>query len=271
LLILKSFQEEVGFMKILGMATLTLSAVLLSACGTTRNSIYGPERPIQAGKIGGYESCTGFEKHKDDSLEAHFRASACASMANADDNTKAKAMFESGARLVHARCNDFFAQKAGTQTGINTAFDSVVPIVSLLTGILSISNVADGRRSDYESALAFGSAAVTSGLKIYESNFLFAAENIESVRKLTVDTLNQHASTFRSELDPETHTFYTSTQYVIENQMICTPGRIRELVSGAIETKKYKFSPRFTSANQTKALAGNKPPPGAPLDQVADK
>ena len=237
----------------------------LSACGTVRNSLYGPLRPIQAGTIGGKSSCEGAAKGVDISLEQHFRAKACASMKDPRNSDLALAMFESGSQLVNARCNDFFAQKAGTQTTVNTAFDLVPPVVALLTGILSITDFeSDENRQDYESALAFGSAATVAGLKVYEKNFLFSAENTESVRKLTIDTLSQHANTVRN-LKSGSHSFYTSTQYVIENQMICTPGRMRDLVSGAIETKRYKFSPRFVDDGDDQKDAKDISA-GAPLD-----
>ncbi|WP_432201234.1 hypothetical protein ACRAQ7_03220 [Erythrobacter sp. W53] len=257
-------------------------SVTLSGCSHTANSFYGPPRPIQAGKIGGENKCPAEPVNiESESLESHFRAKACLSLKKPMDHVRAEAMYEAGFRLVHARCNDFFAQKAGTQLGINTAFDSVAPIVALLTGILSISNVADSRRRDYESALAFGSTALTAGLKVYETNFLFAAENTESVRKLTVDTLNQHANSVRTKFSEDSHSFYTSTQYVIENQMICTPGKMRDLVQGAINNQKFAFSARGTGDEDTAtgdgsvSVAGGggerdnskqKPLAGAPLD-----
>lgn len=269
-MICRTLNERLGayHMKKISILTLTLSGLLLSGCVGAKNSLYGPARPIQAGKIGGFSACSNPAVDPGESLEAHFRAKACASMARPNDAPLALGMFKSGSRLVHARCNDFFAQKAGTQTGVNTAFDLVPPVVALLTGVLSITdfNNADDRK-DYESALAFGSASITSGLKVFEANFLFSAENVESVRKLTVDTLNQHAQTVES-LDPKSHSFYTSTQYVIENQMICTPGKMRDLVSGAIESKKYKFSPRAIQEGVSLSSGNDTVKAGSVLDQV---
>jgi hypothetical protein len=221
----------------------TALAVLLQGCSSTRNSFYGPIKPIGGGYIGGQTSCEGFTASAAN-LEEHFRGNACASLASPDDKLLAKRMYESGFALVHARCNDFFNQKAGTQLGINTAFDSIAPVVALLTGILSIVNFKnDARRADYESALAFGSVAVVSGLKVYESNFLFAAENVESVRELTVSAINTHANGVRALDNP---TFYTSAQYVIQNQTICTPGHIRDLVKRAITDKRFTAVARDT-------------------------
>lgn len=237
----------------LAISTLIAATVALQGC----NSIYGPVRPIQAGKLGGISSCPPKAKITTSSsnspiLERLFAEKACASLlATGDgkkegDEEKAKQMFEAGVMLVHARCNDFFAQKAGTQVVTNTAFDSIAPVVALLTGILSITNFQNAdRRKDYESALAFGSVAVVSGLKVYEENFLFGTDNIASVRNLTVSALDEQAQRVRS-LKGE-QTFYTAAKYVVQNQMICTPGEIRDRVKNAIEAKKITFTTRDVS------------------------
>lgn len=153
-------------------------------------------------------------------------------------------MLEAGFSLVSARCNDFFAQKNGTQLGVRTAFDAVAPVVALLTGILSITNFSNAQeRKDRESVLAFGSVALMAGLKIYESNFLFSADNIENVRELTTTALNTHAQAVRKLTG---HTFDTSLSYLIEHQMYCTPSKIRDLAEGAIANGRIKAVDRNT-------------------------
>ncbi|MAC59435.1 MAG: hypothetical protein CMH85_14410 [Novosphingobium sp.] len=196
-------------------------------------------------------------------LEDRFIVAACASLNASDDEAKAKAMFEAGFTLVGARCNDFFAQKNGTQTGVRIASQSVLPMVSLITGVLSISGMSEGKRQDWDTALGFGSTAALASIKIYEDNFLFSSDNIENVRALTATALNTHGAAVRKTTGM---TFDTSLQYLIEHQMICTPGRIRDLAQNAIATGKLKAVERTSGTTiDVKSAGVTGPEAGTPI------
>lgn len=235
-------------------------ALVLQGCAS--NSVYGPIRPIKAGNIAGVKSCPA-PPRKIALLEDRFSGLACESIAMPDNDIKAKAMLDAGFSLVTARCNDYFAQKGGTQLGIRTSIDAVAPVIALLTGVLSITSLSsDQKRKNYESALSFGSVAALAGLQVYEDNFLFAADNIDDVRELTTTALKTHALAVKS-LDKLN--FDTALQYLIEHQMQCTPGRIKSFVKGAIKNGKFKAVDRNSGEPITTAVvAGGAVPPPVP-------
>ena len=204
-------------------------ALIVQGCAS--NSVYGPIRAVQAGNIGGVKSCQSTPRGVA-LLEDRFFTISCQSIAAPTDEAKARAMLEAGFSLIDARCNDFFAQKVGTQLGVRTVKDTIAPVMALLTGVLAIVDFSsEEKRKDYESILSLGSVAALAGIKVYEDNFLFSADNIDNVRELTTTALKTHAQAARILTQPSPD---TSLQYVIENQMICTPGKIRDLVKGAI-------------------------------------
>lgn len=214
----------------------SMMPIVLILQGCASNSFYGPIRPIKAGDIAGVKSCD-LEPPGVALLEDRFFNIACQSIADKSHPAKAKAMLDAGFSLVNSRCNDFFAQKVGTQLGVRTSIDAVAPVISLLTGVLSITSFSnDQKRKSYESALSFGSVAALAGLQLYEDNFLFAADNIDDVRDLTTTALKTHALAVKS---LGSLNFDTSLQYLIEHQMQCTPGRIKSFVKGAIKNGKF--------------------------------
>lgn len=216
-----------------------IALVSLEGCG---NSLYGAERPFQAGMMGGFKSCDAFadERTKDPGiLQSRFVAAACASSLQSNDDNLARTMLETSFSLTNARCTDYFAEKAGSQTSLNIARSIVAPAITLLTGVLSIVNFKNdlngARRADWEKGLSLASAASLAGLTIWEENFLFSAENIDDVRSLT----NQAMAEYRiSVLKLTNHTFDTNVNYVLQYHMICTPGKIKGLVKQAIKDKR---------------------------------
>lgn len=210
-------------------------------------------RPFQAGKMGGVTSCSADGAGPGNSyLEDRFVRLACTSAADTANDAKARAMLDASFSMTNSRCVDFFAQKAGTQTGVNTFRSSVAPVLALLTGVLSIVNFkndANGsKRADWEKGLSLASTATLAGLSIYEENFLFSAENIDDVRGLTKHALDEYK---KSVMGLKNHTFDTAVDYALEYHMICTPGKIKSLVKQAIRDKKIEIVDRSTGLPPT--------------------
>lgn len=247
--------------------SLLFAGLALQGCSQARNSFYGPLRPVQAGQVGSASSCS---ENRDGLawLERRFVEQACASQNSPTDPSLAKDMFTAGATLVAARCNDYFAQKAGSQTGVRTAGDLVMPIVGLLGGIVSLANMSEAARKDWGSALSFGSTAVLAGLKTYEANFLFSANNIENVRTLTTSALMVHSQGVQA---AQGLTFDSSVQYLIEHQMMCTPGSILHRTQEAIANQSLRAFNRSTGGDLTPGSGAATPaatssvPAGTPI------
>lgn len=243
--------------------TLAISLIGLQGCSATQNSLYGPTRPFQAGYMGDVKAC-GENGIRTNFLEDRFVDLACLSKSTPKNPIAAVDMLESSFSLTNARCTDFFAQKAGTQTTVNTLRSTVAPVLTLLTGVLSIANFKNdtngSKRADWEKGLSLASTATLAGLSIYEENFLFSAENIDDVRGLTKHAMAEYR---KKVLSLTGHSFDTSVDYVLEYHMICTPGSIKGLVKSAIKDKKITVVDRGAAAGLGVAAT---PAAGASLD-----
>ena len=82
------------------------SAIALFSLQGCSNTLYGPERPFQAGTMGGITACPpdavdrGF-------LANRFLKAACASEALPTNDTLARAMLDASFSLTNARCTDY--------------------------------------------------------------------------------------------------------------------------------------------------------------------
>ncbi|WP_448657954.1 hypothetical protein ACPVPU_10830 [Sphingomonas sp. CJ99] len=238
------------------------AALMVQACSY---SVHGPIRPFQAGYLGDTLSCDDPTGIRTSVLEDRFVAAACASAAASSDNDLAIAMLETSFSMTNARCTDFFADKAGNQARANIVRSSVAPVLTLLTGVLSIVNIkndVDGeKRADWERGLTLASTATLAGLTVYEENFLFSADNIDDVRGLTKHAMAQYRQTV---LRMTNHTFDTSVDYALEYHMICTPGKIKSLVKQAIKDKKIEVIDRAAQP-VVAGVAATPPDAGASL------
>lgn len=248
------------------------SSLALQGCATASNSLYGPQRPFQAGRVGSVTTCA--QRAGENFLEDRFVDAVCnavridsdSSSTAASKDASARAMLDASFSLTNARCTDYFAEKAGTQTIAKTARSSVAPLLALFTGILSIVNIKNdvngAKRADWEKGLTLASTATLAGLSIYEENFLFSAENVDDVRTLTKHAMSEYRT---SALSLKDQTFDTAVEYSLEYHMICTPGKIKSLVKKAIQDKKIEVVDR--SSGQNPAAAGVAPTAaGATLD-----
>lgn len=157
------------------------------------------------------------------SLQARFSAAAEAAQTGAD-TTAFTSFRNAGFALVYANCNDFFWSMGKEQTKAHIVRDAVAPVVTLLTGIIALHdfNKHPDAKENLVQALAIGSAATLAGVGIYQSNFLFGAENIDSVRLLTL----QHCRCMRRQPAPAIR--------LISNRARFTSSTIRRSVLPAI-------------------------------------
>ncbi|MBV1886798.1 MAG: hypothetical protein KUG61_06930 [Parvibaculaceae bacterium] len=222
---------------------ITLSAcTLLSACGP---SFSGPVLPVRLAHIDGGTSphfiCTqdgelDVSTVSNDTditkfnLAYQFSKTVCASIRDTKSSEESTAMLEAGFTLVKTRCNDFFYQKGRSQSQARLTRSLIAPITVALTGIAGLADVSNS--AELLTGLSIGSAFVISGLEIYEEQFLFDADNINSVRQLTTRALAAHS---KAVLDKKPENFDKAVRHLISHQMICTPANILELTQKAIE------------------------------------
>jgi len=210
-------------------------AALLSACATTTQ---GP-RPIISST--GALLKPGSQEH---SVLAQFAAAEnCAytdamNKATADvQNTSARLMLDTGFTLVYADCSDFFASAGKTQKWLTFTRDTVGSLGTIATSVLALHNGSKNAVSN----VALATAAVFTGLDVYTKDFLFSAENTDSVRALVVNALNAHRAAVEG--ISGNRTYGTVTEALLDHQDICSPPAITALVRAAIKNGSFEASP----------------------------
>ncbi|MFD1107428.1 hypothetical protein [Sphingobium olei] len=192
------------------------------------------------------------------------------------DTARQRAFMEAGFALILARCNGYILAKADRQRGVNVTRDAFAPITALATGIVALVSSGESVDSDVLTALSLGTTAASAGFRIYEQRFLFGAENVNSVRRLVLKALTDNADEALRKTDEvakqiaaekarggaqqnrEALSYSQAVIYLINNQSICSPGHILELVNGAISAGKIES----ISSTDSKPAAPAKPEDG---------
>jgi hypothetical protein len=234
---------------------LLAATILVGGCG---NSVNGPRRVVQTGYLdngaprqGGLRySCpqpgptvtpspsptpppspTATIDSNGINLVYDFNRLACASINDRSNSAAAYAMMDGGFTLTRLRCNDFFAQRGGNQMRARIWRGAIAPVSAVVAGIISLVNFSDGERTDAIQILGITQAATVAGFELYEREFLFDADNVNSVRQLVMRALDEHASTA---MDSPIRGFNHAVRHMMDNQMICTPANILDLVRASI-------------------------------------
>jgi hypothetical protein len=154
------------------------------------------------------------------------------------------AFMQTGFTLVHLGCNAYIEQKADRQRSISVARDSFAPLTALVTGIIGLANDGD-TDSDYLTALALATSAISAGFDIYEERFLFGAQNVNEVRTLILKNQLAHADQAMTEVRANP-SYNQAIIHLLRNQMTCSPAEILEKVNEAI--KAGSITARTTNA-----------------------
>ncbi len=191
----------------------------------------------------------------DSGLYRWFEMDARTSFRDRQNEAAALNMLTSGFSLVHANCSQFFNEMGRNQRRSQIARDLISPITTVLTGILALQNFAENSNTKERmlSIISLGSGALTSGLDIYDTRFLFGAENIDSVQTMTLLALKAHEDVV---LKSPPKRFEFAARQLIDNQNICTPPKILTLVRQSIQAAKPK-----AGDSGTKPPAPPPPPP----------
>lgn len=145
-------------------------------------------------------------------------------------------MLRDGLALVYASCSDFFDSAGETQRWVIVARDAVGIGGTLATSAMALHHASSSAVSN----LALVTAASFAGLDLYTKNFLFAAENVDSVRTLIANALSVHQQAI---LTKSPFTYQTATNLLQDNQAICSPMRIAALAREAIKKGTVVASP----------------------------
>ena len=165
---------------------------------------------------------------------------------------------EAGYALISVQCSKYLNSKADNQRRVNVWRDTFAPVTAALTGIISLTNKGEMVDSDVLTALSLGTSATSAGFKIYEERYLFSARNINSVRRLVLEAVLDNYRE-AAKIDDGKLNFRQAALIVIENQHVCSPENILELVSQAIDAGKI-ISSRDGGNPATAPVAGATPP-----------
>lgn len=232
-------------------ALLWLLCCLFSGCASY-NPIITSQGPVATADAPGFH---GRFAHSASIAAGSTSSTRSASEGSAQSTVAAKpaqidAMLEDGFTLIYANCSDFFRSSGTNQTRVMLARDVVGLAGTLISGWLTISD------SSNDDALAFvtlGSASALSVLDIYTRRYLFGADNVDSVRELTLVALAAHANGVRTLRPPST--YQEASVHLLDNQAICTPSRIALLAREAIQQGKVvPFVPSDTDAVVLEAM-----------------
>ena len=144
-------------------------------------------------------------------------------------------MMRTGYALIYSNCNQFFESAGETQKWLIFSKDQIAATGTLGSAVLALHNGTKNAIAN----VALASNTAVSWIDIYSRNFLFASENIESVRDLTLKALTTHASAVGYS---PTDNYESATVALLDNQNICMPRSIASLARQAISSGKPQVS-----------------------------
>jgi hypothetical protein len=147
-----------------------------------------------------------------------------------------------GFALTYAKCNEYIQGKSRNQRRVNVWRDTIAPITALATGVIALADSGETINNDVLTALSLTTNVASSGFKIYEERYLFGAENVNSVRRLVLAALTADSAQALETSDAKL-TYGQSVIHLINNQAICSPSNILEMVSDAIDQGKPSSKP----------------------------
>lgn len=228
-------------MRRLGLVAVLAVSTLVSGC----YRMQGPPQIIAPrGVVNQTDTVTG---PSEDMIKT-FRFRLDQAIEDPGNAAKKSALLRSGFLLVKSNCDVFFRTMERDQRVTRLSRDAIAPLVTVLTGVVSLVNFEGGEADAdrYLEALSLGAGAATSTLDIYESRFLFGADNVHEVRDLTDKALSAHKRGV--EQQGELH-FEEALAHLIDHQVICTPGSILSLTQKAIAAGEVRPVPSTPAAS----------------------
>jgi len=177
-----------------------------------------------------------------DGLVAKFGASAQAAYAN---DAFARAMLHDGYSLIYTNCQEYFREAGKTQQILIVTRDFLGTLGTLATGVIAVAHASKG-------ATAIAALITATGYSVTDNisrEFLFASDNIDSVRELTLTKMTD----FYNRIPAAPMTYDSVTRNLTDIQNYCSLRKIAALVKDAIG-----------AAANSGAGAGRPPPPPPP-------
>lgn len=235
-------------------AALLAIAINLGACSET---FRGPDPIISSEGVAPTDASSG-------GLVRLFFNSANTSYSSPADPTLARQMLSDGFALIYADCNEYFGVAGRTQQKLIFGRDLLGTFGTLVTGIIALAHAS-------KDATAIAALVTATGYSVTDDiskDFLFAADNIDSIRELTLRAIQADQASVLAH-NP-VFNYNTVVLYIEDDQNYCTLRKIAELVKEAAKNAPVGEAAAAPPANLTggiapRALLGAAPaPPGPP-------
>jgi hypothetical protein len=197
------------------LALVVMATTLISGCTTAT----GPENVI---------SSKGILIKDTPGLPSALFAATNASYLDRPNPAKAHEMMRTGYAVIYANCSDFFSSAGQTQKWLVFSRDSIGAAGTLTTAVMALHNASHNAVAN----VALATGAAFSGIDIYTKNFLFSAENVDSVRQLTLRALDAHAAAVGFHDDDDYEFAYLT---LLDNQDYCSSMSITAMAREAIK------------------------------------
>jgi hypothetical protein len=244
------------WIKVVGRVLISIAVPFLGGCPTANGPqpIMTASGPMKAGRTG--------------AIADKFNKSADLAFGDTKDkkeaNEYAKTMLRSGFSLIVTSCDDYFRSAGTTQRWVIVAGDYIAAAGTLATSILALTHAGAAAVS----ATALGTSTVLAGTAIYTKDFLFASENMDSVRTLTMNALHEHQKLVNATITEDLDASDALTA-ILDDQVICTLPHIATLVRSAIRNAKPEQSSSTETDDQTHGFTGGTTPPAQPPAEIA--
>lgn len=163
-------------------------------------------------------------------------------------------MLRSGFMYNYSFCSTYFYRMAIRQRNAKVARRALPPLSALITGVVGLHDFSGNpdTKERIVQSVAMGSAFSTSLLDVYEEQFLYGTDNIDSVETLTLKALSVHREAVLARRGIR---FEQAIQHLIDNQNLCSPQSVLTLARNAI--KGAKVEPAAQPLAPAGAAAGN--------------
>lgn len=148
-------------------------------------------------------------------------------------------MLRSGFMYNYSFCSTYFYRMAIRQRNAKVARRVLPPLSALITGVVGLQDFSGNpdTKERIVQSVALGSAFSTSLLDVYEEQFLYGTDNIDSVETLTLKALSVHREAVLARQDIG---FEQAIQHLIDNQNLCSPQSVLTMARNAIKGAKVE-------------------------------
>jgi len=189
-----------------------------------------------------------------DGLAKKFLTSATAAYSN---DASARAMLDDGYSLVYTNCSAYFRDAGRTQQILIVFRDFLGTVGTLTTGVIAIAHAS----KDVTAIAALVTAGGYSAADNIAKEFLFSAENIDSVRELTLTKM----ADFYNKIPADKITYNSASRYLTDIQNYCSLRKIASLAKDAISAASNAGAGAGLSAQvPTLGIQAPLPPPPPP-------